>query len=136
VGSRAESQPKLNLFRPILPNKIGAISRHVVTCLTQGRFYCVESGNFRVTVTIESVADTEGAMPPRNSSSLWPLGGVFWRPRKSTVSIFGHMTVFQIKMMQSIEMWANAQRDGRPAECGALCSTPQSLADASCRAVK
>ena len=29
-------------------------------------------------------------------------------------------------------MWANAQRDGRPAEhiCGALCSTPQSLADA------
>jgi len=28
-------------------------------------------------------------------------------------------------------MWANAQRDGRPAEyrC-ALCSTPQSLADA------
>ena len=31
-----------------------------------------------------------------------------------------------------LEMWANAQRDGRPAEhrCGALCSTPQSLADA------
>jgi len=28
-------------------------------------------------------------------------------------------------------MWANAQRDGRPAEySGALCSTPQSLADA------
>ena len=29
-------------------------------------------------------------------------------------------------------MWANAQCDGRPAEhiCGALCSTPQSLADA------
>ena len=30
-------------------------------------------------------------------------------------------------------MWANAQRDGRPAEHrlgGALCSTPQSLADA------
>jgi len=29
-------------------------------------------------------------------------------------------------------MWANAQRDGRPAEYigGALCSTPQSLADA------
>jgi len=26
-------------------------------------------------------------------------------------------------------MWANAQRDGRPAETGgALCSTPQSLA--------
>jgi len=28
-----------------------------------------------------------------------------------------------------LEMWANAQRDGRPAD-GALCSTPQSLADA------
>jgi len=28
-------------------------------------------------------------------------------------------------------MWADAQRDGRPAEYGgALCSTPQSLADA------
>jgi len=29
-------------------------------------------------------------------------------------------------------MWANAQRDGRPAKhrCGTLCSTPQSLADA------
>ena len=27
-------------------------------------------------------------------------------------------------------MWANAQRDGRPAEHSALCSTPQSLADA------
>jgi len=28
-------------------------------------------------------------------------------------------------------MWANAQRDGRPADIGgALCSTPQSLADA------
>jgi len=30
-----------------------------------------------------------------------------------------------------LEMWANAQRDGRPANIGgALCSTPQSLADA------
>jgi len=30
-----------------------------------------------------------------------------------------------------IYMWANAQRDGRPAELGgALCSTRQSLADA------
>ena len=28
-------------------------------------------------------------------------------------------------------MWANAQRDGRPAEhSGALCATPQSLTDA------
>ena len=27
-------------------------------------------------------------------------------------------------------MWANAQRDGRPAEYGALCSMPQSLANA------
>jgi len=28
-----------------------------------------------------------------------------------------------------LEMWANAQRDGRPVEhSGALCSTPQSLA--------
>ena len=30
-------------------------------------------------------------------------------------------------------MWANAQRDGRPAEySGALCSTPQSSAAAHC----
>jgi len=30
-------------------------------------------------------------------------------------------------------MWADAQRDGRPAEIGgALCSTPQSLIDAHC----
>jgi len=31
-----------------------------------------------------------------------------------------------------LEMWANAQRDGRPAEYrqGGRCSTPQSLADA------
>jgi len=32
-----------------------------------------------------------------------------------------------------VEMWANAQRDGRRAECrtgGALCSMPQSVADA------
>ena len=30
-------------------------------------------------------------------------------------------------------MWANAQRDGRPPIIGdALCSTPQSLADAQC----
>jgi len=30
-----------------------------------------------------------------------------------------------------LEMWANAQRDGRPANIGgALCSTPQSFADA------
>ena len=27
-------------------------------------------------------------------------------------------------------MWANAQRDGRPSIGGALCSTPQSLANA------
>ena len=33
---------------------------------------------------------------------------------------------------KTLEMWANAQRDSRPAEHtvgGALCSTPQSLAD-------
>jgi len=29
-------------------------------------------------------------------------------------------------------MWANAQRDGLPNIGGALCSTPQSLADAHC----
>jgi len=35
------------------------------------------------------------------------------------------------KELKKLEMWANAQRDGRPAEHnGALCSTPQSLADA------
>ena len=32
--------------------------------------------------------------------------------------------------MKILEMWANAQPDGRPAEHSALCSTPQSLADA------
>ena len=32
---------------------------------------------------------------------------------------------------KKLEMWANAQRDGRPLNIGgALCSTPQSLADA------
>ena len=36
-----------------------------------------------------------------------------------------------VKPLLKLEMWANAQRDGRPAEyrC-ALCSMPQSLADA------
>jgi len=36
-------------------------------------------------------------------------------------------------MQGETRMWANAQRDGRPAEYslgGAHCSTPQSLADA------
>jgi len=32
----------------------------------------------------------------------------------------------KISKSVELEMWANAQRDGRPA---ALCSTPQSLAD-------
>jgi len=32
---------------------------------------------------------------------------------------------------KKLEMWANVQRDGRPAEQGGtLCSTPRSLADA------
>jgi len=36
-----------------------------------------------------------------------------------------------LKTDSTIEMWANTQRHGRPAELdGALCSTPQSLADA------
>ena len=38
-----------------------------------------------------------------------------------------------------LEMWTNAQRDGRPAEHRLVSSTPQSLADAHyyvCRAVK
>jgi len=36
------------------------------------------------------------------------------------------------KRTTETRMWANTQRDGRPAEYigGALCSTPQSLADA------
>ena len=38
------------------------------------------------------------------------------------------------KYKSKLEMWANAQRDGHPAEYrwrrGALCSTPQSLVDA------
>jgi len=40
---------------------------------------------------------------------------------------------FNYRMLNKIEtrMWANAQRDGRPANIGgALCSTPQRLADA------
>jgi len=37
-----------------------------------------------------------------------------------------------VKRKTQLEMWANAQRDGRPTEYigGALCSTPQSSADA------
>jgi len=36
-----------------------------------------------------------------------------------------------VKKQRETRMWANAQRDGCPAEHGgALCSTPQSLADA------
>jgi len=36
----------------------------------------------------------------------------------------------KIKEYTQTRMWANAQRDGRPAEySGALCSMPQSLAD-------
>jgi len=36
------------------------------------------------------------------------------------------------KKTEQTRMWADAQRDGRPVEYigGALCSTPQSLADA------
>jgi len=46
------------------------------------------------------------------------------------------MCIRQLPMQSyhELEMWANAQRDGRPVEYrwrrGALCSTPQSLADA------
>ena len=40
---------------------------------------------------------------------------------------------FNVKSKTKLEMWANAQRDGRPAEHRrALCSTPQSLADPQC----
>jgi len=36
-----------------------------------------------------------------------------------------------LQIITKLEMWANAQRDGHPAEQGgALCSTPQSLTDA------
>jgi len=36
-----------------------------------------------------------------------------------------------VQILMKLEMWANAQRDGRlPNIGGALCSTPQSLADA------
>ena len=41
------------------------------------------------------------------------------------------ITNANINLNNRLEMWANVQRDGRPAEYnGALCSTPQSLADA------
>ena len=42
------------------------------------------------------------------------------------------VTIFPLKPSFKLEMWANAQRDGLPAEYigGALCSTRQSLADA------
>jgi len=37
----------------------------------------------------------------------------------------------EVRKREENRMWANAQRDGRPANIGgALCSTPQSLADA------
>jgi len=40
---------------------------------------------------------------------------------------------FKGKMINQLEMWVNAERDGRPANIGgALCSTPLSLADAQC----
>jgi len=35
-----------------------------------------------------------------------------------------------VALAQKLEMWANAQRDGRLNIDGALCSTPQCLADA------
>ena len=35
-----------------------------------------------------------------------------------------------VEYNNKLEMWANAQCDGHPAKHGALCSTPQSLADA------
>ena len=42
-----------------------------------------------------------------------------------------HIAYQQSEKYLLTRMWANAQRDGRPDEYrGALCSTPQSLADA------
>ena len=53
------------------------------------------------------------------------------------VSLFHRATInYALGIMVVIDnyrMWANAQRDGRPAEYmwqGGLCSTPQSLANA------
>jgi len=52
---------------------------------------------------------------------------------KSSVQMFiVHKTYIKFPKLQQmqLEMWANAQRDGRPAEHRwRLCSTPQSLAD-------
>jgi len=46
----------------------------------------------------------------------------------STNNVF--ITIVSVTFTE-LEMWANAQRDGRlPNIGGALCSTPQSLADA------
>jgi len=47
---------------------------------------------------------------------------------------YEHVTIpVANKSINLLEMWANAQPDGRlPNIGGALCSTPQSLADARC----
>ena len=55
--------------------------------------------------------------------------------KKLTITLFYttyHMHILvRRQLMLKLEMWANAQRDGRPTNIGgALCSTPQSLADA------
>jgi len=44
---------------------------------------------------------------------------------------YGHPGIRSLNLILTTRMWATAQRDGHPAEySGALCSTPQSLADA------
>jgi len=48
-----------------------------------------------------------------------------------TSNVHHHITKRHLMTLQTTRTWANAQRDGRlPNIGGALCSTPQSLADA------
>ena len=66
------------------------------------------------------VADTWNGLDGRNVNCNTVARPTFQRFQYTSFENYGEL-----------EMWANAQRDGRPAEYRwRLCSTPQSLADA------
>jgi len=56
-----------------------------------------------------------------------------WDTRTHCFNVYSAITVHRVEIIRiqyKLEMWANAQRDGCPPNIGgALCSTPQSLAD-------
>jgi len=59
------------------------------------------------------------------------LGDLPWKALKILHSCVVGIAFSISKKQMELEMWVNAQRDGRPPNIGgALCSTPQSLADA------